>query len=455
MGSYPGGIRRDYKNAVVEAAARPTRRWPLRVVGLMIALFGGVLFLLGTGNETAAVIEPGSRSLAADVSPGVPRDHSASAAPTAAEDASARDLVRMTVGRGDSLERMFRRYGLSLGDLSAMAQLPGADDYLQMLDVGNEIIVAHQAGRVRSLEREIDELNVLSIVREPDGFAVDILQRPVELRTVGVHGVIEHSLFKAARDAGLSDPITMNMAKIFQWDIDFLQDVRAGDEFTVIYEELWRDGEKLRDREILAAEFINQGIRYRAARYTNESGFADYFTPEGRSVRKAFIRAPVDFTRISSSFDSSRRHPVLNTIRAHRGVDYAAPTGTPIRAAGDGKISFRAARNGYGNTVILEHGINITTLYAHMSRFADIHVGGRVKQGQIIGYVGMSGLATGPHLHYEYRVDGVHQNPQTVALPSADPLPLTGQDEFRLTVASLWRQLDLYRRAQFRATAAN
>jgi murein DD-endopeptidase MepM/ murein hydrolase activator NlpD len=166
-------------------------------------------------------------------------------------------------------------------------------------------------------------------------------------------------------------------------------------------------------------------------------------------VRKAFIRAPVDFTRISSNFNPNRRHPMLNTIRAHRGVDYAAPTGTPIKAAGDGRVTFRSVRNGYGNAIILQHGGNITTLYAHMSQFAQPRIGTRVRQGQTIGFVGMSGLATGPHLHYEYRVNGVHRNPRTVTLPPADPVPTDYRESFQMTVAPLWRQLDAYRRTKF------
>jgi murein DD-endopeptidase MepM/ murein hydrolase activator NlpD len=234
----------------------------------------------------------------------------------------------------------------------------------------------------------------------------------------------------------------MDMAGIFEWDVDFIQDVREGDRFTVIYEELWRDGVKLRDGQIVAAEFVNQGKPFRAARFNDATGRVGYYTPEGRSVRKAFIRAPLNFTRISSGFNPSRRHPVLNTIRAHRGVDYADPTGTEIRAAGDGKVLFRGVQGGYGNTIILQHGSNITTLYGHMSRFGTARVGARVNQGDVIGYVGSSGLATGPHLHYEYRVNGVHRNPRTVALPPADPIAAEQQAAFRAATDPLWRQLD-------------
>jgi murein DD-endopeptidase MepM/ murein hydrolase activator NlpD len=262
----------------------------------------------------------------------------------------------------------------------------------------------------------------------------------------GAHGEIDSSLFEAGATAGIGDRTTMDMAGIFEWDIDFIQDVREGDTFTVIYEELWRDGVKLRDGEIVAAEFVNQGKSFRAARFRDESGRASYFTPEGRSVRKAFIRAPLNFTRISSNFNPNRRHPVLNTIRAHRGVDYAAPTGTPIRAAGEGKVLFRGVQGGYGNTIVLQHGGNITTLYGHLSRFGNARAGGRVRQGDVIGYVGKSGLATGPHLHYEYRVNGVHRNPRTVALPPADPIAADQQTEFTVATEPLWRQLDGYAR---------
>ena len=195
-------------------------------------------------------------------------------------------------------------------------------------------------------------------------------------------------------------------------------------------------------------------MRYRAARYTDASGKSDYFTPEGLSVRKAFMRAPLEFTRISSNFNPNRRHPLLNTIRAHRGVDYAAPTGTPVMAAGDGTIEMRARNGGYGNTVVLRHGGNVTTLYAHLSRFGTPKLGSRVRQGDIIGYVGSTGLATGPHLHYEYRISGVHRNPRTVPLPPADPILAEHRADFEATTAALWRRLDRSETTAF-ANASN
>jgi len=428
---------------------------------MVIPVVGVLLVLLSSGSEDA-VLPPSANPIAiasatAPLPLALPQSSATQPDLDAAVDTSnvaQTERATLIVKSGDSLDRLFRRHHLSISDLAAMIELEDARPHLVRLQPGDEINVVHQDGAVFSLTREINAVRRMTVERQGDGFAVDFAEDPVETRTVGAHGTIRNSLFEAAQSAGVSDAIIMEMAGIFQWDIDFIQDVRVGDEFTLVYEELWSSGEKLSDSSIVAAEFINQGRLYRAARYRSPVGETGYFTPEGRSVRKAFLRAPVDFTRISSNFNPNRRHPVLNTLRAHRGVDYAARTGTPIRAAGDGKISFRGVNGGYGNTVILQHGGNITTLYAHMSRFADPKLGARVKQGQIIGYVGQTGLATGPHLHYEYRISGVHRNPRTVALPPADPVPPENLAEFETVSAGLGHQLDLYRSTQL-ATARN
>ncbi len=429
-------------------------------MGLLLPVVTVTLFLASGTNES--MVPPPATSIVQG--PRVERpltlpDASASAMRSLTTSARtseqpAATMLSLSVRTGDTLELLFRRNGLSLSDLAAMAGLSDAREHLRLLRPGDTITISHLAGRVISLAKELDEVSLLQIDRNSTGFHAGILERDVDIRSVIGHGVIQSSLFEAGLAAGISDGITMNMAGIFQWDIDFIQDVRVGDEFTLIYEELWRDGVKLRDGQIVAAEFINQGTSYRAARYIYSGGNSDYFTPEGRSVRKAFLRAPVDFVRVSSSFNPNRRHPILNTIRAHRGVDYAAPTGTAVIAAGDGKVIVRGVQNGYGNTVILQHGGNITTLYAHLSRFANLRIGSRVKQGQTLGYVGQSGLATGPHLHYEYRLNGVHRNPRTVTLPPADPVQAEYREDFLAAAAPLWHQLDLYRRTRF-STASN
>lgn len=456
---YLGGIRHDYKDDPTLPLASG-HRWPWFALGLALPLIA--VYLLSPSAKPSA---PPTRAtaLAPAVKPlalGLPKPEPAASTaeqPQVTEqpegEPSDGEVLDLVVKRGDSLDAIFRRNDLSLGDLSRMSKLPEAGQYLRLLKPGDAIEISHDGSRILSLSRELDDINVLSISRADDVFKATVTAREVEKRRASAHGVITSSLFEAGVEAGISDRMIMNMAGIFQWDIDFLQDVRIGDEFTLIYEELWRDGVKLKDGDIVAAEFVNRGKAYRAARYIDDGGHSDYFTPDGHSVRKAFIRAPVDFTRVSSKFDLHRKHPILNRIRAHRGVDYAAPTGTPIKAAGDGKVIFRGVKNGYGNTIVLQHGGNITTLYGHMSRFGHFKVGARVKQGQIIGYVGQTGLATGPHLHYEYRLNGVHRNPRTVKLPPADPVPAKYWQDFRAQTETLWHQLDLYEKVRIATTA--
>lgn len=358
------------------------------------------------------------------------------------EDIESAARLELRVARGDTLERMFRRHELSLSDMFMLLRDDQARRHLSILRPGDVISVEHEAGRIVALSRELDEVRVLEVGRDDDGFRSAISERAVETRVVTAQAVIRSSLFNAGRAAGVPDSVTMSLAGLFQWDVDFALDIREGDQFSVVYQELWRDGERLRTGNILAAEFVNRGRTHRAVRFEMDER-ADYFSPEGRSLRRAFIRAPVDFTRISSRFNLNRRHPVLHTIRAHRGVDYAAPTGTPIKAAGDGRVIFRGVQGGYGNTLIVQHGGNITTLYAHMSRFhPEVRHGTRVRQGQVIGYVGMTGLATGPHLHYEYRVNGVHRDPLTVELPPAEPVPVAYRERFFRETAPLLAFLD-------------
>lgn len=368
-------------------------------------------------------------------------DTPATAEPTAQSPAGTQVVLK--IRRGDSLDRLFARNDLSRADLAGLIATDLGRKHLRLVRPGDEIIVRHDGGRILALEREVGITESLRIDRQNnDAFAARLVARELERRPVVASGNIESSLFLAAADAGISDRTTMNLAGIFAWDVDFVLDIREGDEFRLVYEELWRDGERLADGDILAAEFVNQGRAFRAVRFADPDGRVDYYTPEGRSVRKAFVRAPLSFSRVSSNFNPRRRHPKLNTIRAHRGVDYAAPRGTPVKAAGDGKVSFRSRKGGYGNTVILQHGGNITTLYAHLSRFGKYRNGQRVRQGQIIGYVGATGLATGPHLHYEYRANGVHRNPRTVKLPDAEPIDPAYLGRFRTVADALIEQLE-------------
>ncbi len=303
---------------------------------------------------------------------------------------------------------------------------------------------------LQSLEWQLDETDTLQITRKGPGFESKTLKTELERRLATVSGIIDSSLFLAGQKAGLSDNLIMQMAEILGWDIDFALDIRAGDRFSVIYEELFGDGgKKVRDGRIKAVEFSNRGRPVVALRYTDPTGFTDYYSPDRHSMRKAFLRTPVKFSRISSRFSRGRYHPILNRIRSHKGVDYAAPTGTPIKAAGDGKIKLMGRKGGYGRTVILQHGGAYSTLYGHLSRYAKgLKRGKKVRQGQVIGYVGRSGLATGSHLHYEFRINGVHRNPLRVKLPKALPLEKKYRQDFAAKTQPLLAQLDLLRRTR-------
>lgn len=353
-----------------------------------------------------------------------------------------RDL-RLTVRSGDSLSRLFAAHGLSANDLEAILMLGGPTARLIALRPGDAVRVrARTDGRIVALSAEVDETTWLEVERAARGFAARTVERPIERRVVFAHGTIGSSLFGSAVEAGLSGALTMSLAGVFGYDIDFIQDLRTGDRFAVMYEQLWRDDEKLRDGAILAATFSNDGRDLAAVRWVRRDGRAEYFAADGASMRKALMRNPVDFTRVSSGFSNARRHPILNRVRAHQGVDYAAPAGTPVRAAGDGKVVFRGQRGGYGNAVVIQHGATYSTLYGHLALFGrSTVVGARVVQDQVIGYVGMSGLATAPHLHYEVLVNGVHRNPRTVVLPDAAPLSSAERAAFVAESASRLREL--------------
>jgi murein DD-endopeptidase MepM/ murein hydrolase activator NlpD len=272
------------------------------------------------------------------------------------------------------------------------------------------------------LEYVVGPTYSLLALRNGDSFVFSEAQKLYEKQTRHASATIHSSLFVAAKNAGVSGKTTMKLAELFGWDIDFALDIRNGDSFSVIYQTLHLNDKKIKDGDILVAEFINKGKVYRAVQYTDPEGNSGYYNPHGENMHKPFLRTPVDFTRISSRF-GRRYHPVSNKMRNHNGVDYAAPRGTVVRSSGDGKILFRGSLRGYGKTVIIEHGAGYRTLYAHLENYnKKQRMGSAVKQGQTIGYVGSSGLATGPHLHYEFLVNGVHRNPLTINLPTAKPI---------------------------------
>lgn len=353
----------------------------------------------------------------------------------------------VTVQSGDNLSLVFQRAGLSARDVYNIAQL--GKDIKPLLNLKPAQVIRfglldNDKTQLQEIELVLDPISTLIISKSDDGYKVLTQTRTVDTKQVQASGTIVSSLFGAGKTAGLSDKLVMELAYIFGWDIDFALDLRENDQFKVIYNEKYIEGEKFADGDIVAAEFINQGKSFKAVRYTDDNGQSRFYTPSGESLRKAFNRTPVHFSRISSKFNPNRKHPKLAGVtRPHQGVDYAARTGTPIMATGDGKVQFIGNKGGYGRTIILTHGGKYTTLYAHMSKYAKgMKSGKRINQGDVIGYIGSSGLATGPHLHYEFRVNGVHRNPLTVALPKAEALPKKYKADFEKKAQPLLAQLD-------------
>jgi murein DD-endopeptidase MepM/ murein hydrolase activator NlpD len=375
--------------------------------------------------------------------PAAPAAAAVAASPAAATATPIRETTR-TVVPGDTLERIFRDEGLAPGELAALRADPDLRRRIDRIVPGDELRLRIDNGRLLRFERRLSATETLQAVRAPDGslrseIRIDPLERG--LRTTGA--AIEGSLFRSADLAGISDATAFKIAEIFRWDIDFVRDIRPGDRFDLTYETLSQDGVPVGDGELLAVQFINQGQTYRAVRWTPPGGTPDYFTPDGRSLRKAFLRAPLEFSRVSSRFNLYRRHPILNRMRAHRGVDYAAPIGTPVRAAGGGRVAFVGVKGGYGNVIEIIHPGGVRTVYGHLSRFSrGLRAGTVVEQGRVIGHVGMTGLATGPHLHYEYLQNGVHKDPQKVPLPKAEPIPAQHMAAFRAYADPLWAGLD-------------
>ncbi|MFN7782221.1 MAG: peptidoglycan DD-metalloendopeptidase family protein [Lysobacterales bacterium] len=362
--------------------------------------------------------------------------------------AAASEWTAVTVKPGQTLGAIFSAQGLSATLMHRLLEHPGAREPLTRFRPGTEFAFQITDGELRALRFDRDEATRVVLHVDGDAIREEKIEREVQRRVQMASGTITESLSEATARAGMSTASMLEMAKVFGYDIDFAQDLREGDSFHVVYEDIYRDGERLRSGDILAATFVNQGKTYQVFRYTFADGKTEYYDGEGRPMKKSFLRMPIDFARLSSRFSNARRHPVLGTVRAHRGVDYAAPTGTPIKAAGDGRITFAGWRSGYGRTVILDHGNGVTTLYAHMSRFSSYKTGARVSQGNTIGYVGASGLASGPHLHYEFRVHGVHRDPLTVTMPKPQPLPAGELARFRQQTQPMLARLQ-----QMQATA--
>ena len=348
-----------------------------------------------------------------------------------------------TVRREDTLESLFKRMGVRDEDAVKFLTLSQDAKALntQLIPGHTVEIKTNPAGKLLHIEYEVDAETILVAGLTQNGYQVATQKLLLQSHQMLASGKISDSLFSATDDAGIPDAITLQIADIFSGEIDFVEDIRAGDTLNVVYEAFYNAGELMKTGNVLAVEYIKQGKKYTAIRFGGAKGKYAYYTADGKSLHKSFLRSPVEFSRISSTFSSGRFHPILHRLKAHKGVDFAAPIGTRIKAASDGIVDFVGNKGGYGNVIVIKHDNQIGTVYGHLSGFAaGLQRGQQISQGDIIGFVGMTGLATGPHLHYEFLVSGVHRDPLTVALPTNIPIDTEHKPEIE--------DVDLYKLTQ-------
>lgn len=344
--------------------------------------------------------------------------------------------LNLQVGAGDNLSVLFGKAGLSAREVQTITSSSPDPKHLSDLRPGDRLSFNIDATQ-NLLSLEIIKSPLVSYVftrTEPDKYVFSLAEKHPDLELVFKETIINDSLFQAAERGGIPATMAMELTGIFGGVVDFLRDTREGDSFNLVYEEKYLEGEFIGFGKILAAQFINQGETFTAVRYENQNGESNFYNPEGQSMRKAFLLNPVDFTRISSGFTLARRHPILNTLRAHKGTDYAAPKGTQVVATADGRVTFAGRKGSFGKLVVLQHGDQFETKYAHLNDYAKgISEGVRVRQGQLIGYVGSTGGATGPHLHYEFLMDGVHRDSRSLheLLPQAESIAAAELPRFR------------------------
>jgi len=404
-------------------------------------------------TDTHAAILAASRK--ADTSPGVTAASSmnqstkslpAASSPKQPTPADDDDWKNMRVKPGDNLSALFYNVGLSDRDVYRLINSSEQAQVLNRLHPGYELsFKIAETGELEQLRVFKNPQEGYLFARNQGGYEVDSIFKEADIRQVFKVGTITDSLFMAGKREQIPALHTMQMANIFGGVIDLILDPRRGDTFSVLYEEKYLDGEFIGYGDLLATQYVNRGSVYTAVRYVDDEGESGYYNPNGESMRKAFLRNPLDVFRISSNFNPSRRHPILNTIRAHKGTDYAAPTGTPIRATSDGRVTWAARNGSFGNLVTIEHAGGFETKYAHLSRIArSVSKGSRVRQGDVIGYVGSTGSATGPHLHYEFLMDGVHQNPRTIhdRLPKAKSITASEFNRFKGQATVLLQQFN-------------
>ncbi|MBQ0761187.1 peptidoglycan DD-metalloendopeptidase family protein [uncultured Zhongshania sp.] len=417
------------------------RRHLALAASTLIALGLSLLLLPGENAEAKRTAIP----LNLELSPARAASSPADTTPPPIEDAE-KPWTEVQVKAGDSLSAIFSRANLTPQALHELLTTAPKAKALNKIRPGQKLsFQIDDSGELSAMSYQLDKLNSLVFERGVTGFGTTELAETPEIRQRVASATITSSLYKAAQDAGVNQSIIMELANIFGGVLDFVYDVRKDDYFIVIYEELYLNGERLGSGQILAAQYFNQGRSFEAYRYINTKGEVDYFSESGESMRKAFLRAPLDFTRISSGFNPKRLHPVFKTVRPHRGIDYAAPRGTPVYAAGDGRVSDAGYSKANGNYVFIKHGEAYITKYLHLHKRA-VSKGERVRQRETIGWVGSTGYATGPHLHYEFLVNGVHRNPATIVTKLPPPTKVNSGEmsTFKNQISGMQLQLKTY-----------
>jgi murein DD-endopeptidase MepM/ murein hydrolase activator NlpD len=446
----PPGILDGLRDAASHALAssrvvfRNLRRHPWIFGGLGSAALLGMVTVSAIVSHTDSMPEPERRMVLEQLAPlaAVPINSTGMA-----------EFVREErVQRSDTLSSLFSRLGIN--DREALAFISYDADagiIARQLSPGKTVTAKTDAdGRLIAFYFPLNGKDVIQVVeKKNDEFTVD--ERTIQL-TTQIHvnsGEIVSSLFGATDEAGIPDAIAMQLTEIFGSDIDFYRDLRKGDKFSIVFESLTYDGRYIRSGRVLAAEFINDGKTYQAYWFEAEKGNGGYYDGDGKNLRKMFLRSPLEFSRVTSRFGNTRVHPILHSIRAHKGTDYGAPLGTRIRAVASGTVNFAGRQGGYGNLIILKHQGKYSTAYGHLNGFAaGIRKGARVKQGDTIGFVGQTGLASGPHLHYEFRVNGTQIDPMKAVLPDATPLNAAQLSRFRTATGALLPHLDLAKQAR-------
>jgi len=429
-------------NSITELLQRFPRRHLISVGVLAAGLLATLIFSPSENTEAKRHSESVSLTIGSDLEPLL----------ADITQPISRDIIpsihwhKEKVRSGDNLSIIFQRAGLTDRDLYVFMSSNKASKSLKRIHPGHELEFHIEDRQLQGLRYRQDRLNSQLFTRNnQQKFDYKLETRNPDVHTAYRQATIDNSLFLAGQKAKMDADLIMELANIFGWDIDFGLDIRKGDHFKVLYEERFLDGEKIGNGNILAAEFTNQKTTFKAVRYEDTKGNAHFYTPEGSSMRKAFLRAPLDFRRISSNFNPRRLHPIKKTVRAHRGTDYAASRGTPVWASGSGKVITSTYNKASGNYVVIQHGNNIQTKYLHLHK-RKVKVGQRIKQKQIIGTVGSTGYSSGPHLHYEFLLNGVHRNPRTILqkLPKAKAIAKSEQPRFKSQVEPILASLEQY-----------